>query len=320
MFSSVTTVLLSILLVSLEADPADSIDATRTGKGKPRSESTSDAATEKEFLRLQAEDDAAQAAVDGWTRENEKLRAKGGGVSDADLKRRSRERFEPVRAAYEVFLARHPAHAQAHLLYGSFLSDREDEAGAQVQWEKALELDPKMPEAYHNLAGLYTETGQTKKALDYYRKAIELRPADASFYHSFGDSTYVLRKGIVRLEGITEQQVYARALSLYSNAVTLEPTNFLFTSDYAQTYYALDPLPYEAALRSWTNALGSASHDGQRQMVHVHLARLKMLDGRYDESRAHLTMVTNQECSQLRSNLLRRLDEQQKPSADAKKQ
>ena len=50
---------------------------------------------EKEYKKLLEDDDAAQAEVDQWIRDNEAAAAKGGGVPNADLKRRIRDRFAP---------------------------------------------------------------------------------------------------------------------------------------------------------------------------------------------------------------------------------
>lgn len=307
-----TCFLISLFCASLQADPPDnSGNAAAISNSTARSISSpeADVAVEQQFENLQAQDDAAQTEIQKWTREN---------AADAELKQRVRQRLDGVATAYEDFLKAHPNHARAHLVYGSFLADREDEAGAQAQWEKALQLDPKLAEAYNNLAGIYTETGQTRKAFDYFTKAIDLAPSNAAFYHNFGDSIYVLRKGIIKEFGLTEQQVYAKAMERYADAVRLQPTNFLFASDLAQTYYALSPLPYEAALKSWTNALQAAADSSQRQRVYVHLARTKMLAGRYVEARAQLSSVTNEECAVLKSNLLTRIAEREQAAPDSK--
>ena len=47
-------------------------------------------AAEKEYKKLLEADDAAQAEVDQWIRENDEAAAKGAGVPSADLKRRIR--------------------------------------------------------------------------------------------------------------------------------------------------------------------------------------------------------------------------------------
>ena len=139
-------------------------------------------------------DDAAQAEVDQWIRDNDAAAAKGAGVPTAELKRRIRERFAPIRAAYEDFIQRHPDHARARVAYGSFLGDLQDEDGAQEQWEKALALNPKDPAVYNNLANLYGHTGPVKKAFEYYAKAIELNPREPVYYHNFGTTVFLFRK------------------------------------------------------------------------------------------------------------------------------
>src|SRR2546423_14577627 len=197
-----TTSVLSacLLLLSLSLHGAD-------GVSTPAAVINAASAVEKEYAALQAQDDAATAEVEKWRQQNEELKAKGNGAPEEKLKERIRDRVEPVRKAYEDFIGRHPNHAQARLTFGSFLNELEEEAAAQAQWEKALELDATLAPAYNNLAGIYTEGGEVKKAFEYFTKAIELSPREASFYHNFGDSMYVLRKGVVKEFGLSEQEV-----------------------------------------------------------------------------------------------------------------
>src|SRR5579884_3865339 len=51
---------------------------------------------ELEYKKLLAADDAAQADVDKWIRENEAFAAKGGGVPASELNARIFNRFEPI--------------------------------------------------------------------------------------------------------------------------------------------------------------------------------------------------------------------------------
>ncbi len=282
---------------------------------KPGATTASDANATAEFDKIEAADDAAQAEVDKWTRENSALKAKGGGVSDAELERRIGERFEPIRKTYDDFVHRHPEDARARLGYGNFLNDRQDELGAQAQWERALELDPNNPTIYNNLAGRYSESGPVNKAFDYFRKAITLSPGEAAYYHNFGDSLYVQRRRAAIYYAITEQAVYGRVLLLYSNALRLAPQKFVFARDLAQTYYSLKPLPFEAALGAWTNALAIAREEADREDVEVHLARVKMLAGRLAEARTQLAGVTNEACAKAKSTLLHNLEERERGAA-----
>ncbi len=267
---------------------------------------------EREFKRLMDADDEAQAEADEWIRDNDAAAARGATVPRADLNRRIRERFQPIRTAYEDFLKRHPDHARARVAYGSFLNDLQDEEGAQEQWEKALALNAKDPAVYNNLANLYGHIGPVKKAFDYYAKAIELNPKESLYYYNFGTTVYLFRKDAREHFNLTEQQVYAKALELYSQALKLDPTNFPLASDVAQTYYGIKPLRLEDALKAWTNALAVAHDEIEREGVYIHFARLKLQADRFAEVRAHLNAVTNTMYDALKKRLARNLEEQER--------
>ncbi|MCX6923546.1 MAG: tetratricopeptide repeat protein, partial [Verrucomicrobia bacterium] len=252
--------------------------APATGNANPPSVSVPGAedAVEQEFKKLMEADDAAQAEVDEWIRDNEAAAAKGAGVPKADLKRRIRDRFAPIREGYDDFVKRHPDHARGRVAYGSFLNDIQDEEGAQEQWEKALELNPKDPASYNNLGNLYGHTGQLKKAFECFARAINLNPQQPLYYHNLGDTVFMFRKDAMEFYGISEQQAYEKALELYSKALKLDPGNFPFASDVAQTYYSIKPLRLAEALGAWTNTLAVAHDEMEREGVYLHLARLKL--------------------------------------------
>jgi len=92
--------------------------------------------------------------------------------------------------------------------------------------EKALGLNAKDPAVYNNLANIYGHTGPVKKAFEFYAKAIELNPREPVYYHNFGTTVYLFRTDAKEFYGITEQQVFDKALGLYSNAMKFDPTNF----------------------------------------------------------------------------------------------
>lgn len=263
---------------------------------------------EKEFKKLMAEDDAAQAEVDQWIQDNDAAAARGAAVPSADLQRRIRDRFKPIRQAYEEFLQRHPDHARAHIAYGSFLGDLHDDAGAREHWEKALALNPKDPAAYNNLANLYSQTGPLQKAFEYYSKAIELNPREPLYYRNLGDVAYLFRTNAMKYYGISEQQVYDKVLGLYNQALKLDPADFPLASDAAQIFYGIKPLRLNDALQAWTNTLALAHDDLERQGVYLHFARLKLHADRFVEVRAHLNAVTNDMYAALKKRLVLNLE------------
>jgi tetratricopeptide (TPR) repeat protein len=312
----VTQLLIGLLGAVLAADPppvpalapAPVLAATNRPAGAvAMAEAPAAGSVEKEYQQLLDDDNAAQAEVDKWIEDNQAFDAQGAAVPGPQLREKIRTRLEPVRKAYEEFLKRHPDHVNARVAYGSFLNDLRDEDGAQQQWEKALELETNNPAIYNNLAPIYAHTGPVKKAFEFYSKAIALKPDEPLYYHNLGNVVYLFRTDAQEYYGINEQQVFDKALQLYSNAMRLDPTNFPLASEVAQTYYGIRPTRLEDALKAWTNALHLA-HDGiEREGVELHFARVKMHAGRFAEARGHLNAVTNAMYTTLKKRLERSL-------------
>jgi tetratricopeptide (TPR) repeat protein len=264
---------------------------------------------DQEYHKIMEDDDTAQEEVDRWIKDNEEFVKQGAGMSPVELQHRIRERLEPIRKQYENFLSRHPDHAKARVAYGSFLGDLNDEEGAKVQLEKVLNIVTNDPAVYNNLANIYGHHGPVKKAFELYDQAIQLNPAESVYYENFGTTVFLFRPDAREYYGITEQQVFDKALNLYSNALRLDPSNFTLASEISQTYYGIKPPRTEEALRSWTNTLGLAHDELEREGVYIHFARLKLHSGRLDEARAHLNAITNESYAQLKARLTKNIED-----------
>lgn len=272
---------------------------------------------EQEFQKLMEADDAAQDEVDGWIKENQAFAAKGAGLPKEELNQRIRDRFEPIRKGYQAFIERHPDHARARVAYGSFLGDLGDHDGSQEQWEKALTLNTNDPAIYNNLANIYGEVGPVKRSFEYYAKAIALNPHEPVYYQNFATTVYLFRKDATEFYGITEQEVFNRALELYQQALKIDPDNFPLASDVAQTYYGIKPTRTEEALSAWKYALGIAHDEIEKQGVYIHFARFKLNAGRFDEARRDLGLVTNEMYAELKQRVTRSLEEREEKARGA---
>jgi tetratricopeptide (TPR) repeat protein len=210
-----------------------------------------------------------------------------------------------VKQAYEKFLAEHPKHAEARIAYGSFLMEIHEEDAAVVQMERAREDDPKNPAAWNNLANHYGHRGPVKKAFAYYEKAIELDPKEPVYKQNFATTLYLFRKDAKEVYRIEEQQIFDRALDLYQQAMKLDPTNLVLAVDYAQTYYGIKPMRTNEALAAWKHAMTVAKTTDEQQGVALHLARVQLNTGRFDEALLNLNSVTNAEMAELKKRLER---------------
>lgn len=264
---------------------------------------------EQALDKIMKADNAARAEVDKWITDNEAFGEKGAGVPRAEMSRRIQERFAPIRKSYEDLILQQTNRADVRIAYASYLGEMGEEDLAIAQLEVARGIDAKDPAIWNNLANLYGHNGEVKKSFEYYAKAIELEPNESVYYHNFGTTVFLFRKDAKEFYSITEQQVFDKALNLYSNAIRLDPQDFQLAADVAQTFYGIQPPRTEDSLRAWTNAFSLARDEEERQGVHTHFARVKIKAGRLAEAKAHLNAVTNDMYADLKQRLTRVLSE-----------
>jgi tetratricopeptide (TPR) repeat protein len=278
---------------------------------------------EREYRKLLEQDEAAQDEVDQWIRTEQEFRTAGGGLPDDTLRARVIQRLDPVRKAYDDFILRHPRHVPARIAYASFLGDLGQEPEAIEQLEKARELDPANPAIWNNLAHIYSHGGPIDKSLRYFEKAIELKPDESVYYQNLATIVFLFRPDAMEYYRSDESAVFERSLNLYRKAIELDPRNFVLASDYAISYYGIRPPDsldpdaqriaqgnlYRQAIDAWNYALRLATNDEQRQGVHIHLARIKINQGQFEDARSHLDVVQLDLLATVKSRLLALLEE-----------
>src|SRR5262249_5817987 len=124
-------------------------------------------------------------------------------------------------------------------------------------------------------------------------EAIRLDPKEPVYYRNFATTVYLYRKDVREYYHINEGQVFDKSLALYQAAMSLDPSNLVLATDYAISFYGIKPLRTNDALVAWTNALNITRDDNEREGVEVHLARVKIAAGMYDEAQGHINTLTN---------------------------
>lgn len=270
---------------------------------------------DRALQKLMEQDDAARVAVEKLVEDNERFAAQNAGLTRFELRRRIMEKFEPVKKGYEDLIQQHTNRSDIRIAYASFLGDLGDEEAAIEQLEVARTMDTNNPAIWNNLANLYGHNGEVKKSFEYYAKAIELDPNEPVYYHNYGTTVFLFRKDGKEYFGLDEQQIFDKALGLYSNAMRLDPEDFQLAADVAQTFYGIQPFRPDEALRAWTNAFNLARDDEERAGVNLHFARINIKAGRLDVAEAHLNSVTNQSHLEVKRRLTRVLSEAREAAA-----
>lgn len=93
---------------------------------------------------------------------------------------------------------------------------------ALSNYEKAIELNPKLASVYHDMGQIYKNKGNPDKAVEMYSKAIELDPGMSIAYYDLG----------IMYQKYPKHGSPQQAISLLSVSIKLNP-------NYADSYYAL---------------------------------------------------------------------------------
>jgi tetratricopeptide (TPR) repeat protein len=300
--------LLTALLATNQPQAVSNLVQQQTGLSVPVPADPNDA----RLRELMVADDAAIDEVNDWIHTNHISQTNL--AAQADLNQRIRGRLDQVKQQYDEFLKQHPDSARGYLAYGSFLNDIGEEDAARTEYENSLQLDPKNPAVWNNLANYYGEFSPVTNAFKDYAEAIRLDPSQPVYYQNFATTVYLFRKDAESYYHITEPEVFDKALDLYRQAIRHDTNNFVLATDYAESYYGIKPLRTNDALAAWTNALQTAHTDVEREGAELHLARVKISVGRWDEARAQLDQVTNTLYGDMKRVLERNLRERSQPA------
>lgn len=140
---------------------------------------------------------------------------------------------------------------------------------AKLQYEKALSLNPKYPEALNNLGTVYYGQQSYHKAERYYLKAIQLKSNAASFYSNLGTAYFA-------------DHNYKRGMEAYRKAFSLNPE--VFISDPLERVAEMGPVDQQITLN-----YSIARMYAQAGMVEpaIHYLRLAFMAGFNDNKKLY---------------------------------
>ncbi|MGD1048248.1 MAG: tetratricopeptide repeat protein [Candidatus Krumholzibacteriaceae bacterium] len=124
-------------------------------------------------------------------------------------------------------------------------------------FQKAIELDAAMTEAYNNLGLTYTEINEEEKATEAFKTAIRLSPELAAAYNNLGYVFYRLGS-------------YEEAIEMYNEAIGRSKDSSSAYTNLGNAYYRLEKV--EEAIDAWKKALelDPANEKARRNLKRFH--------------------------------------------------
>ena len=98
-------------------------------------------------------------------------------------------RYQEADALYRELIARDPGDASLHTSLAGVLGAQERYAEAEAELERALQIEPLNPEAFHNLAVIAQRRGERERAVELYRSALRASPGYEPSQHALRELT-----------------------------------------------------------------------------------------------------------------------------------
>ncbi len=218
-------------------------------------------------------------------------------------------RATTIARSYDSFLADNPDNLQARILYGKFLVRLDQPEAAIRQFLRVDREDPTIPVVKQQIGNYLTENGRYMAALPYFLNAIYLNPDEPVYPYQLGTLLHEFRPHYL-YDGFFSRRALDREMqSAFARAARLDPASFPFQLRYAESFYDVEHPDWEAALREWREAEKRAPNDFDRQVVHLHQARVLHLMGRPREAASLAASVTEEKLKFTREKLLIAIEE-----------
>lgn len=156
--------------------------------------------------------------------------------------------------------------ARCHNSLGNVYADLDRHEEAVVEYQRAIELDPKLAAPHNGLGNVYRVLGRHQEAVTEYQRAIELDPQFAYPHNGLGNVYADLGR-------------YEEAVTEYRRAIELDPQSAYPHNGLGNVYYDLDR--YEEAIAAYQRAI---EFDPQFAYPHNGLGNVYYNLGRHEEA------------------------------------
>lgn len=214
-----------------------------------------------------------------------------------------------VAKTFRELAARYPGNAEVQKACGDHFWDAGAPDEALPFWRAAQVLSPGDPDLASSLGSACLRLARTREAAAQFQRAAAAAPNKAAYHFELANTLALFRH---ELDG--EQSLLA-ALAEYRRAAELAADDRRLAQAYAETFYILATPQWETALAAWL-AVRKLSGDAT-DFANVHLARINLNLGRFDDARAYLDQLKDPAFLTVRETLRARADRLQRNSSSS---
>ena len=210
-----------------------------------------------------------------------------------------------VAQIYHQLVRDNPQSVPAQNALAAFLWKNGEAEAAVEHWRIAQGMEPANAETANSLGGAYLGLGRVPDAAEQFRLAIHSEAANPLYHFNLANVEFVLRRDLTVAWKIDSAELLQRALFEFREASRLAPMNLEYARAYAETFYGMPNPDWEEAQIAWQHYLELST---DRNFAYLQLARVSLKRHKKAEALSFLDKVSNLSYSEVKEKLRKQVE------------
>ncbi len=216
----------------------------------------------------------------------------------------AKERARVAQIYYQL-VRDNPQSVPAQNALAAFLWKNGEAEAAVEHWRIAQGMEPANAETANSLGGAYLGLGRVPDAAEQFRLAIHSEAANPLYHFNLANVEFVLRRDLTAAWKIDSAELLQRALFEFREASRLAPMNLEYARAYAETFYGMPNPDWEEAQIAWQHYLELST---DRNFAYLQLARVSLKRHKKAEALSFLDKVSDLSYSEVKEKLRKQVE------------
>src|SRR5438552_12257964 len=219
------------------------------------------------------------------------------GLANPNVTAKERLRVEQI---YYQLVRDNPQSVPAQNALAAFLWKNGKAEAAVEHWRTAQRLGPANGEAANSLGGAYLSMGRVREAAEQFFLAVRSESDNPDYHFDLGNVEFVLRRDLTAAWKIDSEELLQRALFEFREASRLAPMNLEYARAYAETFYGMPNPDWKEAQVAWQHY---PSLPTDRNFAYLQLARVSLKQRKKAEALSFLDKISAASFFQIKEKL-----------------
>jgi Flp pilus assembly protein TadD len=205
-----------------------------------------------------------------------------------------------VAQIYYQLVRDNPQSVPAQNALAAFLWKNGEAEAAVEHWRIAQRVEPANAETANSLGGAYLGLGRVPDAAGQFLLAIHSEATNPLYHFNLANVEFVLRRELTAAWKIDSAELLQRAMFQFREASRLAPMNLEYARAYAETFYGMPNPDWEEAQIAWQHYLELCT---DRNFAYLQLARVSLQRHKNAEALSFLDKVSDSAYSEVKEKL-----------------